>query len=62
MNIDFTLFAQSEFSQMDVPNWDKFIYIVRFFGFHVRVTGGMVYTHEINCSPKDLVAIIELSK
>lgn len=49
------------FNQNDIPNWDRFMEMVRFFGFSVRVSGGMVDSHEINASASDFRAIVEMS-
>ncbi len=49
------------FSQDEVYNWDKFHALVKLFGFSLRVTGGVVYTHDINASSADFKALVELS-
>jgi hypothetical protein len=49
------------FSQNDIPNWGRFMEVVRFFGFSVRVSGGMVNSHEIDASPSDFRALVEMS-
>ena len=49
------------FSQQDIENWDRFISVASAFGFTVRVTGGMVNTHEIDASPADFAVIKEMA-
>ena len=49
------------FSQQDIKNWDRFISVASAFGFRVRVTGGMVNTHEIDASPADFAVIKEMA-
>lgn len=45
-------------NQSDEPQ--ELISLAMFFGFEVRVTGGLFLTHEINCTPNDLVALREI--
>ena len=49
------------FSQQDIKNWDRFISVASAFRFRVRVTGGMVNTHEIDASPADFAVIKEMA-
>jgi len=36
------------------------ISMAKYFGFEVRLTGGLFLTHEINCSRNDLIALREI--
>jgi hypothetical protein len=54
------------FHQRDVGekryDWTRFAALADEFGYSIRVTGGVEYTHEINCSPIDFWALVDLSQ
>jgi len=45
-------------NQSDEPQ--ELISLAKFFGFEVRVTGGLFLTHEIKCTQNDLIALREI--
>ena len=45
-------------NQSEEPS--NMISMAKYFGFEVRVTGGLFLTHEINCSQNDLIALREI--
>ena len=45
-------------NQSDEPQ--ELISLAKFFGFEVRVTGGLFLTHEIKCTQSDLIALREI--
>lgn len=45
-------------NQSDEPR--ELISLAKFFGFEVRVTGGLFLTHEIKCTQNDLIALREI--
>lgn len=45
-------------NQSDEPQ--ELISLAKFFGFEVRVTGGLFFTHEIKCTQNDLIALREI--
>ena len=54
------------FRQRDVgdkrADWTRFAALADELGYSIRVTGGVEYTHEINCSPLDFWALVNLSQ
>jgi len=47
-------------NQSDEPQ--ELISLAKYFGFEVRVTGGLFLTHEIKCTQNDLIALRELAR
>ena len=45
-------------NQSEEPS--NMISMAKYFGFEVRLTGGLFLTHEINCSRNDLIALREI--
>lgn len=60
------LVLRHSFRQSDVgekrSDWARFASLADELGYRIRVTGGAEYTHEINCSPLDFWALVELSQ
>jgi len=60
------LVLRHSFRQRDVgdkrSDWTRFADLANEFGYSIRVTGGVEYTHEINCSPLDFWALVDLSQ
>ena len=53
--------TRCSFKQSDVgDNWDLFANTAKEFGFNVRVTGGSIHTHEIDCSLADFRLLVDL--
>jgi hypothetical protein len=50
------------FNQNEITNWLRFVNIANQLGYTVRVTGGMVDTHEINGNETDFRAIQSMSE
>jgi hypothetical protein len=52
---------RTAFNQNDIKNWDRFASVANALGFSIRVTGGLFNTHEIDASPADFAAVVELA-
>jgi hypothetical protein len=51
-----------KFDKALVPNWDKFTQLASDFEYTLRETGGLMFTHEIDCSRTDFNSLVQLSK
>lgn len=50
-----------KFDKSFISNWDAFVQLAADFDYTLKETGGIMLTHEINCSRTDFTSLVQLA-